>query len=190
MKNCLTTLAYALFAAGTLNAQIYDYDSANESLTITGKGNSVQDRITLEGPITPGNTVPGTSQVFGDTKTITLKDVWTSPDSIRVKYTEPTSAGNNTTLKLENSRLGASGDFDKGGTGLTLIMDSKSELNLYGNRLTNTTRIEKRWLYLNHKRHCVGKLVFVGQQDKHGFFGRSGRKRCLQFRERFLHRHG
>lgn len=142
MKNCLTTLAYALFAAGTLNAQIYDYDSANESLTITGKGNSVQDRITLEGPITPGNTVPGTSQVFGDTKTITLKDVWTSPDSIRVKYTEPTSAGNNTTLKLENSRLGASGDFDKGGTGLTLIMDSKSELNLYGNRLTNTTRIE------------------------------------------------
>ena len=142
MKNYLTTLACALFAAGTLNAQTYDYDSANESLTITGKGNSVQDRITLEGPITPGSTVPGTSQVFGDTKTITLKDVWTSPDSTRIKYTEPTSAGNNTTLKLENSRLGASGDFDKGGTGLTLIMDSKSTLNLYGNRLTNTTRIE------------------------------------------------
>ena len=133
---------FLLSTAGIAYAQTYDYDPANESLTITGKGNRVQDRITLEGPITPGSAVPGTSQVFGDTKTITLKDVWTSPDSTRIKYVEPTSAGNNTTLKLENSRLGASGDFDKGGTGLTLILDSQSELDLYGNRLTNTTRIE------------------------------------------------
>lgn len=59
-----------------------------------------------------------------------------------MKYIEPTSAGNGTTLKLVNSRLGASGDFDMGGSGQTLILDAQSSLNLYGNRLTNTTRIE------------------------------------------------
>lgn len=136
----ITAIFFA--AAGFVNAQTYNYDAANETLTITGKGNSVQDRITLEGPITPGSTVPGSSETFGNTKTIILKDVWTSPDSIRVAYTQPTCPGENTTLKLENSRLGASGDFDKGGLGQTLILDSKSELNLYGNRLTNTTRLE------------------------------------------------
>lgn len=134
--------ALILAATGIANAQTYNYDAVNETLTITGKGNSVGDRITLEEPITPGSAVPGSSEVFGDTKTIILKDVWTSPDSIRVKYVEPTSDGNNTTIKLINSRLGASGDFDMGGVGQTLILDSTSELDLYGNRLTNTTRIE------------------------------------------------
>lgn len=131
-------------AAGFLNAQTYEYDGRSETLTITGKGNSVAERITLEGPITPGSTVPGSSETFGDTKTIILKDVWTSPDSGRVKYTEPVSSGNPTTLKLINSRLGASGDFDKGGTGLILILDSRSSLDLFGNRLTNTIRIENQ----------------------------------------------
>lgn len=134
--------ALIIAAAGVLNAQTYDYDPSSETLVITGKGNSVADRITLEGPTTPGSTVPGSTEIFGDTKTIILKDVWTSPDSIRVKYIEPTSAGNGTTLKLVNSRLGASGDFDMGGSGQTLILDAQSSLNLYGNRLTNTTRIE------------------------------------------------
>lgn len=134
--------ALVIAAAGVLNAQTYDYDPSSETLVITGKGNSVADRITLEGPTTPGSTVPGSTEIFGDTKTIILKDVWTSPDSIRVKYIEPTSAGNGTTLKLINSRLGASGDFDMGGSGQTLILDAQSSLNLYGNRLTNTTRIE------------------------------------------------
>ena len=103
--------ASLLATAGIACAQTYNYDSSSETLVITGKGNTVADRITLEGPITPGSTVPGTSEIFGDTKEIILKDVWTSPDSIRIKYVEPTSEGNNTTLKLENSRLGASGDF-------------------------------------------------------------------------------
>lgn len=134
--------ALFLAAAGVLNAQTYNYDAANETLTITGKGNSVADRISFEGPITPGSTVPGSSEIFGDTKTIVLKDVWSSPDSIRIKYVEPTSAGNKTTIKLINSRVSASGDFDMGGAGQTLILDSQSELNLYGNRLTNTTRLE------------------------------------------------
>ena len=138
--NKITALFFA--AAGVVCAQTYDYDAANETLTITGKGNSAADRITLEGPTTPGSTVPGSSEIFGDTKTIILEDVWTSPDSTRIKYIEPTSSGNKTTLKLINSRLGASGDFDMGGAGQTLILDSKSELNLYGNRLTNTTRLE------------------------------------------------
>ncbi len=40
--------------------------------------------------------------------------------------------------------MGASGDFDKGGTGLILILDSQSSLELYGNRLTNTIRIENQ----------------------------------------------
>ena len=136
--------ASLLATAGIACAQTYNYDSSSETLVITGKGNTVADRITLEGPITPGSTVPGTSEIFGDTKEIILKDVWTSPDSIRIKYVEPTSEGNNTTLKLENSRLGASGDFDKGGTGLILILDSQSSLELYGNRLTNTIRIENQ----------------------------------------------
>lgn len=128
--------------AGIVNAQTYDYDAANEILTITGNGNTLGDRITLEGPITPGSTVPGSTEIFGDTKTIVLKDVWTSPDSIRIKYAEPTSAGNNTTLKLINTYLHTSGDFDMGGAGQTLILDAQSELKLYGNRLTNTTRLE------------------------------------------------
>ena len=98
--------ASLLATAGIACAQTYNYDSSSETLVITGKGNTVADRITLEGPITPGSTVPGTSEIFGDTKEIILKDVWTSPDSIRIKYVEPTSEGNNTTLKLENSRLG------------------------------------------------------------------------------------
>lgn len=134
----------ALFmaATGIACAQTYNYDATNETLVIKGKGNSVADRITLEGPTTPGSTVPGSSEIFGDTKTIILEDVWTSPDSTRIKYVEPTSPGNNTTVKLVNSRLGASGDFDMGGSGQTLILDARSELNLYGNRLTNTTRIE------------------------------------------------
>ena len=136
--------ASLLATAGIACAQTYNYDSSSETLVITGKGNTVADRITLEEPITPGSTVPGTSEIFGDTKEIILKDVWTSPDSIRIKYVEPTSEGNNTTLKLENSRLGASGDFDKGGTGLILILDSQSSLELYGNRLTNTIRIENQ----------------------------------------------
>lgn len=136
--------ASLLATAGIACAQTYNYDSSSETLVITGKGNTVADRITLERPITPGSTVPGTSEIFGDTKEIILKDVWTSPDSIRIKYVEPTSEGNNTTLKLENSRLGASGDFDKGGTGLILILDSQSSLELYGNRLTNTIRIENQ----------------------------------------------
>ena len=134
--------ALIIATAGVLNAQTYDYDPSSETLVITGKGNSVADRITLEGPTTPGSTVPGSTEIFGDTTTIILKDAWTSPDSIRVKYIEPTSAGNGTTLKLINSRLGASGDFDMGGSGQTLILDAQSSLNLYGNRLTNTTRIE------------------------------------------------
>ena len=134
--------ALIIAAAGVLNAQTYDYDPSSETLVITGKGNSVADRISFEGPTTPGSTVPGSTEIFGDTKTIILKDVWSSPDSIRVKYIEPTSAGNGTTLKLINSRLGASGDFDMGGSGQTLILDAHSSLNLYGNRLTNTTRIE------------------------------------------------
>ena len=134
--------ALIIAAAGVLNAQTYDYDPPSETLVITGKGNSVADRISFEGPTTPGSTVPGSTEIFGDTKTIILKDVWSSPDSIRVKYIEPTSAGNGTTLKLINSRLGASGDFDMGGSGQTLILDAQSSLNLYGNRLTNTTRIE------------------------------------------------
>lgn len=134
--------ALVIAAAGVLNAQTYDYDPSSETLVITGKGNSVADRISFEGPTTPGSTVPGSTEIFGDTKTIILKDVWSSPDSIRVKYIEPTSAGNGTTLKLINSRLGASGDFDMGGSGQTLILDAQSSLNLYGNRLTNTTRIE------------------------------------------------
>ena len=134
--------ALIIAAAGVLNAQTYDYDPSSETLVITGKGNSVADRISFEGPTTPGSTVPGSTEIFGDTKTIILKDVWSSPDSIRVKYIEPTSAGNGTTLKLINSRLGASGDFDMGGSGQTLILDAQSSLNLYGNRLTNTTRIE------------------------------------------------
>ncbi len=129
-------------AAGFVNAQTYNYDAANETLIITGNGNNVHDRITLEGPTTPGSTVPGSSETFGNTKTIILKDAWTSPDSIRIGYIQPTCPGENTTLKLENSRLGTSGDFDKGGIGQTLIIDSKSELNLYGNRLTNTARLE------------------------------------------------
>lgn len=136
------TSALIIAAAGVLNAQTYDYDPSSETLVITGKGNSVADRISFEGPTTPGSTVPGSTEIFGDTKTIILKDVWSSPDSIRVKYIEPTSAGNGTTLKLINSRLGASGDFDMGGSGQTLILDAQSSLNLYGNRLTNTTRIE------------------------------------------------
>lgn len=134
--------ALIIAAAGVLNAQTYDYDPSSETLVITGKGNSVADRISFEGPTTLGSTVPGSTEIFGDTKTIILKDVWSSPDSIRVKYIEPTSAGNGTTLKLINSRLGASGDFDMGGSGQTLILDAQSSLNLYGNRLTNTTRIE------------------------------------------------
>lgn len=134
--------ALIIAAAGVLNAQTYDYDPSSETLVITGKGNSVADRISFEGPTTPGSTVPGSTEIFGDTKTIILKDVWSSPDSIRVKYIEPTSAGNGTTLKLINSRSGASGDFDMGGSGQTLILDAQSSLNLYGNRLTNTTRIE------------------------------------------------
>ena len=136
--------ASLLATAGIACAQTYNYDSSSETLVITGKGNTVADRITPEEPITPGSTVPGTSEIFGDTKEIILKDVWTSPDSIRIKYVEPTSEGNNTTLKLENSRLGASGDFDKGGTGLILILDSQSRLDLFGNRLTNTIRIENQ----------------------------------------------
>lgn len=136
--------ASLLATAGIACAQTYNYDSSSETLVITGKGNTVADRITLEKPITPGSTVPGTLEIFGDTKEIILKDVWTSPDSSRIKYVEPTSEGNNTTLKLENSRLGASGDFDKGGTGLILILDSQSRLDLFGNRLTNTIRIENQ----------------------------------------------
>lgn len=136
--------ASLLATAGIACAQTYNYDSSSETLVITGKGNTVADRITPEDPITPGSTVPGTSEIFGDTKEIILKDVWTSPDSIRIKYVEPTSAGNNTTLKLENSCLNASGDFDKGGTGLILILDSQSNLTLFGNRLTNTIRIENQ----------------------------------------------
>lgn len=93
--------ASLLATAGIACAQTYNYDSSSETLVITGKGNTVADRITLEEPITPGSTVPGTSEIFGDTKEIILKDVWTSPDSIRIKYVEPTSEGNNTTLKLE-----------------------------------------------------------------------------------------
>lgn len=74
--------ASLLATAGIACAQTYNYDSSSETLVITGKGNTVADRITLEGPITPGSTVPGTSEIFGDTKEIILKDVWTSPDSI------------------------------------------------------------------------------------------------------------
>ena len=131
-----------LAAAGVLNAQTYNYDPSSETLVITGKGNSVADLITLEGPITPGSTVPGSTEIFGDTTTIVIKDVWTSSDSTRIKYVEPSASGKNTTFKLINSRLGASGDFDMGGSGQTLILDAQSELILFGNRLKNTTRIE------------------------------------------------
>lgn len=77
--------ASLLATAGIACAQTYNYDSSSETLVITGKGNTVADRITPEDPITPGSTVPGTSEIFGDTKEIILKDVWTSPDSIRIK---------------------------------------------------------------------------------------------------------
>lgn len=109
--------ASLLATAGIACAQTYNSDSSSETLVITGKGNTVADRITPEDPITPGSTVPGTSEIFGDTKEIILKDVWTSPDSIRIKYVEPTSAGNNTTLKLENSCLNASGTLIKAARG-------------------------------------------------------------------------
>lgn len=62
--------ASLLATAGIACAQTYNYDSSSETLVITGKGNTVADRITLEGPITPGSTVPGTSEIFGDTKEI------------------------------------------------------------------------------------------------------------------------
>lgn len=65
--------ASLLATAGIACAQTYNYDSSSETLVITGKGNTVADRITLEGPITPGSTVPGTSEIFGDTKEIILK---------------------------------------------------------------------------------------------------------------------
>lgn len=152
--------ALIIAAAGVLNAQTYDYDPSSETLVITGKGNSVADRISFEGPTTPGSTVPGSTEIFGDTKTIILKDVWSSPDSIRVKYIEPTSAGNGTTLKLINSRLGASGDFDMGGSGQTLILDAQSSLNLYGNRLTNTTRIESEG-YIETVNGTVSKSSYL-----------------------------
>lgn len=50
--------ASLLATAGIACAQTYNYDSSSETLVITGKGNTVADRITLEGPITPGSTVP------------------------------------------------------------------------------------------------------------------------------------
>lgn len=46
--------ASLLATAGIACAQTYNYDSSSETLVITGKGNTVADRITLEGPITPG----------------------------------------------------------------------------------------------------------------------------------------
>lgn len=45
--------ASLLATAGIACAQTYNYDSSSETLVITGKGNTVADRITLEGPITP-----------------------------------------------------------------------------------------------------------------------------------------
>lgn len=101
--------ASLLATAGIACAQTYNYDSSSETLVITGKGNTVADRITLEGPITPGSTVPGTSEIFGDTKEIILKDVWTSPDSIRIKYVEPTSEGNNTDAEIRKFAFGRIG---------------------------------------------------------------------------------
>ncbi len=136
------SVIFLFSAAGFLNAQTYNYDAARETLVITGNGNSGADLITPKGPTTPGSTVPGSSEIFGNTTTIILEDVWTSPDYIRIKYVEPNSAGNNTTIKLVNSTLQTSGDFDKGGNGQTLILDAKSELVLFGNHITNTVRIE------------------------------------------------
>ena len=42
--------ASLLATAGIACAQTYNYDSSSETLVITGKGNTVADRITLEGP--------------------------------------------------------------------------------------------------------------------------------------------
>ena len=145
-------IALLFAAAGIAHAQTYNYNAVDESLVITGNGKT--QRFMPSAPITPGSTVPGTSEVFRDTKTITIKDIYCYPDSISIQYIIPVSAGNHTVFKLENAILSTTGAFDTGGSSQTLIIDAQSELITYASegcfhntdRIENSGRIEMRYI--------------------------------------------
>lgn len=132
----------AVFVAGSVMAQTYNYDSTSKALEIFGDGSSTTKVLSTS--IAPGGTIPGSGSTFGETTTVTLKDITAVVNPGGTNAIAPVSSSNSVTLKLENATLSSRAAIDGSGHPQTLIIDENSTLKLTGNTslLQGTDRIQ------------------------------------------------
>ena len=132
----------AVFVAGSVMAQTYNYDSLNKTLEISGDGSSTTKVLTTS--IAPGGTIPGSSSTFGETNTVTLKDITAMVDFGSTNAIAPVSSTNSVSLKLVNATLTTRSAIDGSGHPQTIIIDENSKLRLIGytSLLQGTDRIQ------------------------------------------------
>ena len=178
----------AVLVAGTVMAQTYNYDSTNKTLEISGDGTSTAKSLTAS--IAPGGTIPGSGATFGETTTVTLKDIVAEVASGKTNTIAPVSSTNSVTLKLENATLNTKAAIDGSGHPQTLIIDENSTLKLTEStsllqgtdRIQNDGHIEQivtslyRDVYLwnsQGRRYGVGCSGILDGTGKMSFFSRS-----------------
>lgn len=146
----------AVFVAGTVMAQTYNYDSTNKALEISGDGSSTTKVLSTS--IAPGGTIPGSSSTFGETTTVTLKDITAMVNPGSTNAIAPVSSTNSVSLKLVNATLTTRSAIDGSGHPQTIIIDENSKLRLIGNtsllqgtdRIQNNGHIEQSVLGINN----------------------------------------
>lgn len=132
----------AVFVAGTVMAQTYNYDSTNKVLEISRDGSSTTKVLSTS--IAPSGTIPGSGSTFGETTMVTLKDITAMVNAGKTNTIAPVSSSNSVTLKLENATLTTRSAIDGSGHPQTIIIDENSKLRLIGNTslLQGTDRIQ------------------------------------------------
>jgi len=140
MKNIYAIIA--VFVAGSVMAQNYNYDATNKALEISGDGSASSKALTT--PITPGSAIPGSSSTFGETTSVTLKDITATVGAGKTNAIAPVSSSGSVKLKLENATLTTTTAIDGSGHPQTIEIDSESTLKFMGRNslLRNTDRIQ------------------------------------------------
>lgn len=154
MKKIYSTIA--VFVAGSVMAQTYNYDTSNKALEISGDGSSTTKVLTTS--IAPGGIIPGSSSTFGETTTVTLKDITAMVNPGSTNVIAPVSSTNSVSLKLVNATLTTRAAVDGSGHPQTIIIDENSTLRLIGNtsllqgtdRIQNNGHIEQTVLGINN----------------------------------------
>lgn len=132
----------AVFVAGSVMAQNYNYNATNKALEISGDGSASSEALTT--PITPGSAIPGSASTFGETTSVTLKDITATVGTGRTNAIAPVSSSGSVKLKLENATLTTTTAIDGSGHPQTIEIDSESALKFMGRSslLKNTDRIQ------------------------------------------------